>query len=200
MTVVRHSTQSNFTKGLQMKWILPLALSSTLFAGTYTLDTAHSSVGFKIKHMMIANVNGSFNQFNGSFEYDEKAHTLKTLEGTVEVASINTANEKRDDHLRSAELFNASSFPKMMFTLHNVKNGKAKGDLTIRGITKSITFDLEDNGMATDPWGNDRVGLELTGKINRKDFGITWNKTLESGGVLVGEEVKLEIILQGIAQ
>ena len=96
--------------------------------------------------------------------------------------------------------FDASSFPKMMFTLHNVKNGKAKGDLTIRGITKSITFDLEDNGMATDPWGNDRVGLELTGKINRKDFGITWNKTLESGGVLVGEEVKLEIILQGIAQ
>ena len=172
--------------------------ATALFAGTYNVDASHSNIGFKVKHLMISNVTGKFDKFNGSFEYDEKTNTLKTLTGNVEVSSINTENEKRDAHLKSADFFDASKNPKLTFKLDKIDGDTAYGKLTLRGVTKDVELDYEYNGAAIDPWGNKRVGLELTGKINRKDYGLNWNKGLEAGGVLVGEDVKLIIELEGI--
>lgn len=178
--------------------VIALLGSASLFAGQYDIDTSHSNVGFKVKHMMISDVTGKFDKFNGTFEYDEKTKTLKSLSGNIQVASINTANEKRDGHLKSSELFDAQKYPEIMFTLDKIKGDAAYGKLTMHGVTKNIVLDLENNGIIKDPWGNQRVGLGLSGKLNRKDYGITWNTVLEAGGVAVGEVVKLDIQLEGI--
>ncbi len=172
--------------------------ASALYAGTYNLDKSHSNVGFKVKHMMISNVTGSFNDFTGSFEYDEKTKTLKSLDGTVKVASIDTANEKRDNHLKESDFFAAEKYPEITFKLDKVEGDKAHGKLTMRGVTKDITLDLENNGSVKDPWGNTRVGLVLTGKVDRFDYGIKYNTVLEAGGLAVGKEVKLIVELEGI--
>ncbi|MFA9373488.1 YceI family protein [Poseidonibacter sp.] len=173
-------------------------LVSSLFAGTYNVDKSHSNMGFKVKHMMISNVSGSFDEFTGTFEYDEKTNTLTSLSGEINVESINTANEKRDTHLKEDELFSAKKFPKINFKLTKIDGEYAYGDITLKGITKNIKLELENGGTVKDPWGNERAAFALSGKINRKDFGITWNKVLETGGVAVGEIVKLDIEVEGI--
>jgi len=173
-------------------------LVSALFAGNYNVDNSHTNVGFKVKHMMITNVKGNFNDFTGTFEYDEKANTLKALSGEIKVASINTENKKRDDHLRSADFFHAEKYPKIIFNLTKIEEDEAYGDITIKGITKNIKLDFEAGGTIKDPWGNERAGFALEGKIKRKDFGITWNKVIEAGGVAVGDTVKLEVEVEGI--
>ena len=175
-----------------------LLATVALYAGTYNVDTSHSNVGFKVKHLMISNVTGKFDKFSGTFKYDEKTNTLKTLNGNIEVSSINTENEKRDEHLKSSDFFDAKKHPKLTFRLDKIEGDIALGKLTLRGVTKDVKLDFQNNGTAIDPWGNKRVGLELTGKINRKDYGLNWNKGLETGGVLVGETVKLTIELEGI--
>jgi len=172
--------------------------STALFAGTYNVDASHSNVGFKVKHMMISNVVGKFDTFNGSFEYDEKTKTLKSLVGEIDVNSINTENEKRDAHLKSAEFFSANEFNNIKFVLSKIDGDKAYGKLTMRGVTKDVTLDLENNGTIKDPYGNTRVGLALSGKINRMDYGLKYNAVLEAGGVAVDEIVKLDIQLEGI--
>jgi len=182
-----------FTLGLTS-----ILAGSTLFAGTYNVDTDHSHVGFKVKHMMISNVNGKFDTFNGTFDYDEKTKTLKSLNGTVEVKSINTENEKRDEHLRTSEFFAAAEYPQMTFVLEKVEGDTAYGKLTMRGVTKEVELEFENNGMVKDPWGNTRVGLALSGKINRFDYGIKYNEVLEAGGVAVGETVKINVEIEGI--
>ncbi len=173
---------------------------STLFGGTYNVDTSHSNVGFKVKHMMISNITGKFDTFNGSFEYDEKTNTLKALTGVVEVKSINTQNEKRDKHLRSSDFFATDKFSQITFKLDKIEDEIAYGKLTIRGVTKDVKLNFENNGSIVDPWGNTRVGLALSGKINRFDYGIKYNKLLEAGGVAIAEIVKLDIELEGILQ
>ncbi len=178
--------------------LVSIFAASALFAGTYKVDASHSNVGFKVKHLMISNVTGKFDKFTGSFEYEEKTNTLKALTGDVEVSSINTENEKRDNHLKSADFFDAKNHPKLTFKLDKIDGDTAYGKLLLRGVTKDVKLDFENNGTVVDPWGNKRVGLELTGKINRKDYGLNWNKGLEAGGVLVGEQVKLSIELEGI--
>lgn len=179
--------------------LLSLITSGVLFAGTYNVDASHSSVGFKVKHMMISNVSGSFDKFTGNFEYDEKTNTLKSLNGTVEVSSINTANEKRDNHLKQSDFFAANEYPQITFALDKVEGDKAYGKLTMRGVTKDIVLEVETNGTTIkDPWGNTRTGLSLNGKINRLDYGIKYNSVLEAGGVAVGEEVKLHVEIEGI--
>ena len=175
-----------------------LVASSTLFAGTYSVDASHSNVGFSIKHMMITNVSGKFNDVLGTFDYDEETNTLKSLEGEIVVASINTADEKRDGHLKEEELFDVAKFPKITFKSTKIEGNSVYGDFTMKGVTKNIKLELENGGTVTDPWGKQRAGFELEGKINRKDFGITWNKVLETGGVAVGEDVKLKIAMEGI--
>lgn len=175
-----------------------LISAGALYAGTYNVDIAHSHVGFKVKHMMISNVKGNFDQFSGNFEYDEKTNTIKSLSGTVIVNSINTDNEKRDAHLRADDFFAAVKYPNITFELNKVVGDTAYGKLTIRGVTKNVKLDLEVNGMIKDPWGNTRVGLALAGKINRLDYGVKYNSVLEAGGVAVGETVKFDIELEGI--
>ncbi len=187
---------------MKIKTLLATSLlaGTALFAGNYTVDPAHSSADFSVKHAMISTVKGNFTKFNGVFEYDEATKTLKSLTGTIDAASINTGIEKRDTHLRSAELFDVAKYPTITFTLDSIKDDKAYGKLTMKGVTKPVVLNFENGGMATDPYGNKRVGMELTGKIKRSDFGITWNAALETGGVVVGEEVKLDVALEGILQ
>ncbi len=172
--------------------------SASLLAGTYNVDTEHSTIGFKVKHMMISEVSGKFDTFSGVINYDEKTKTLQELNGKIDVASINTANEKRDAHLKAPDMFDAQKYPVITFVLDKVKGDKAYGKLTMHGVSKNVVLDYENNGLVKDPWGNQRVGLGLSGKINRKDYGITWNKALEAGGVAVAEVVKLDIQLEGI--
>lgn len=174
--------------------------ATTLFGGVYNVDVAHSNVGFKIKHMMISTVTGKFDTFKGHFDYDEKTGTLKALEGEIEAASINTGIEKRDEHLRSKDLFEVESYPKITFKLTKAAGDKVHGTLSIKGISKDIVLEYENGGTAKDPWGNMRAGIALSGKIDRRDYNITWNKVLEAGGVAVGEEVKLIVEIEGILQ
>ena len=175
-------------------------LVSTLFAGTYNVDKSHSNVGFEVKHMMISNLKGKFDNFNGTFEYDEKTNTIKSLVGTIEVSSINTDEKERDEHLKGADFFDVAKYENITFKLEKIKENKALGKLTIHGITKDVTLDFENSGTIKDPWGNTRVGLALSGKINRFDYGLKYNTILEAGGVAVGEMVKLNIEIEGIKE
>lgn len=175
-----------------------LLATGALFAGTYNLDLAHSSVGFKVKHMMVSNVKGQFNTFNGSFNYDEKTKTLTSLNGTVDTDSVDTQNEKRNTHLKSADFFDVTKYPTMTFELTKVEGDTAYANITLHGVTKEVKFELEKNGTITDPWGNTRTGLALSGTIDREDYGLTWNKVIEASGVLVGKTVKINIELEGI--
>ena len=172
--------------------------AGALFAGTYNVDTTHSDVGFKVRHLMISNVKGNFDKFDGAFDYDENTKTLKSFVGNIQVNSINTDNAKRDGHLKSQDLFNVAKYPTITFKLDKISDETAYGSLTLKGVTKDVERDFENNGMVKDPWGNTRVGLAFTGKINRKDYGLSWNQALEAGGVMVGEMVKFEIEIEGI--
>lgn len=177
-----------------------LIAASTLFGGTYAVDPAHSSADFSVKHMMISTVKGNFATFSGSFEYDEANKQLKALKGEIAAASIDTGIKDRDDHLRSADLFNVAKYPTITFVLDEVKGDKAYGKLTLHGVTKPVVLAYDNGGVVKDPWGKQRVGVGLSGSINRTDFGITWNKALEAGGVVVGESVKIDVALEGVLQ
>lgn len=190
--------RNSFLRTVAKLGLASVVTAGSLFAGSYNIDSSHSNVSFKVKHLMISNVSGKFDKFSGILKYDEKTNTLKTLEGNVEVSSINTENKKRDGHLKSADFFDAKKYPKLTFKLKKVDGDNAHGVLTIKGVSKNVVFDFENNGTIKDPWGNTRVGLELTGKINRKDYGLNWNKTLEAGGVVVGNKVKISISIEGI--
>ena len=182
------------------KLLLSAALAATLFAGDYTIDASHSSVNFSVKHLMVSNVKGDFKTFDGNFTFDEKAKTISKLEGIVDVASIDTGIAKRDDHLKSADFFDATKFPKINFVMTKYTAGKKpklEGKLTMKGVTKVVSFDVDMGGAATDPYGNSKAGFSLNGTINRKDFGLNWNKTLESGGFVVGDDIKIVIDLEG---
>lgn len=171
---------------------------SSLFGAAYTVDGAHTNVAFKVKHMMISTVNGEFKKFSGNYELDESTKTLKSMSAEIDVASINTNIDKRDDHLRSADLFDAKKYPKMTFVLDKVKGDKVYGKLTIKDVTKEVVLDYDFGGTIEDPSGNMRSGFTLSGEVNRIDYNIKWNKILESGGVAVSEKVKLEINIEGI--
>ena len=178
--------------------IASILTAGALFGATFNVDKSHSSVNFKVKHMMISNVNGQFDNFDGSFEYDEKTNKLTSLKGTVKVSSINTSNAKRDKHLKASDFFAAEQFPEITFVVTKVDDDKAFGKLTMRGVTKDVELDLETSGRTiTDPRGNVKVGVTLEGKINRFDYGIKYNSIIEAGGVAVGETVKLIIELEG---
>ena len=175
-----------------------LLASSLLFAGEYQVDTSHSYVGFKIKHLMISNVKGNFEKFSGSYNYDEKTNTLKDIVGTISVDSINTAIQKRDEHLKSEDFFDVKKYPEIKFKAKKIVGTKIFGTLTMHGVTKDVVLSYEFNGTVKDPQGKMKSALSLNGTINRKDFNLTYNKVLEAGGVAIGEEVKLEIELAGV--
>ena len=168
----------------------------SLSAAPYSVDVSHSSVGFKVKHMMISTVSGNFSGFSGS--YDLEKGKLRSLSGTVKTATIDTGIAKRDDHLRSADFFDAVKYPEMTFVMNTQKGKKITGNLSMHGITKAVTMTMEMGGEMTDNNGNKRSGFVLNGTINRKDFGLNWNNAIESGGVVVGDSVKISIEIEGV--
>lgn len=162
----------------------------------WAVDPTHTEIGFKVKHMMFTNVSGKFNSFEASVENEDDKFETSKISFSAEAASINTANADRDAHLRSADFFETDKFPKLSFVSTDIKKVndnqyQVSGDFTIRDVTKNITLDAEYSGLMKDPWGNTKAGFSLSGKISRKDFGLLWNAALETGGVLVSDEVKL---------
>jgi polyisoprenoid-binding protein YceI len=164
----------------------------------WALDPSHSEVQFKVKHLMITNVTGTFNVVNAKATTNDNGFNQASVSFEADVNSVNTGNEQRDGHLRSADFFNAEQYPLIKFvsTDYNAESGKITGELTIRDITQPVAFDIEFAGTQKDPWGNEKAGFSIQGKINRTDFGLNWNAALESGGVLVSEEVKLQAEIQ----
>jgi polyisoprenoid-binding protein YceI len=162
----------------------------------WNLDTAHSEVTFKVKHMMITNVSGSLENFSVNVESEGDDFTKSKISFTADIKSINTGNPERDNHLKSADFFNAEENPQIKFESQRLekKGGNEfilSGNLTIAETTKPVKFDVEYGGIGKDPWGNEKAGFSVTGKITRSDFGLNWNAALETGGVLVGDEVKV---------
>ncbi|MBC7846325.1 MAG: YceI family protein [Flavobacterium sp.] len=172
---------------------------------TWALDPAHSEIGFKVKHMMFTNVSGNFTKFDASVETESDSFDNAKFSFQGITDSITTGNKDRDAHLLSADFFNAATFPEITFastSFSKIDEGEFEltGDLTLHGITKPVQLNTEFGGLAKDPWGNTKAGFSITGKINRKDWGLNWNSALETGGVLVGEEIKLNFELQFIKQ
>ena len=171
--------------------------------GTYAVDAAHSRFGFVARHAMVTKVRGSFNDVEGTTVIDGANPENSTVSVTLQVASIDTRNEQRDGHLRTNDSLDAENFPAITFVSTSVKHDggndfEVTGDLTIKDVTRSITLPLEFQGAAKDPFGNDRIGFEGSVVVNRKDWGITWNAALETGGVLVSDKVKLEFDVSAI--
>jgi polyisoprenoid-binding protein YceI len=178
--------------------------SSAVFAATYQVDNVHSQVHFKVAHLMISSVRGEFNDYTATIDADPKTRTVNSLKATIKTASIDTKNKKRDDHLRSGDFFNVAEHAEMTFeSIRVVGKGDdiaVYGKLTIRGTTKVIELKGKFSGEVKDPWGNTKAGFEATGMINRKDFGLTWNKTLETGGVVVGDQIEIGLEIEALKQ
>jgi len=167
----------------------------------WVLDPMHSEVQFKVKHLVISTVTGSFKSFEGSFEADEEDFSDAQIEFSLDVDSIDTNQAQRDGHLKTGDFFDIENHPKITFKSTSfTKTGddeyKLAGDLTIKGITKSVSLNVEHGGIATDFYGNTKAGFEVTGKINRKDFGLTWDGITEAGSIVLGDEIKLIINTQ----
>lgn len=162
----------------------------------WVIDPTHSKVSFKVKHLMISNVLGSFREFSGSATTSGSDFTKAVVEFSVNTASVDTEQADRDGHLKSPDFFDSASYPAITFTGSGMKDlgddtYELTGDLNIKGVTNKVSLKVEFGGVGTDPWGNVKAGFSVTGKINRKDWGLNWNAALEAGGVLVGEEVKI---------
>lgn len=175
--------------------------SAIVPAGTWNIDASHSTIGFSVKHMMIATVRGRFTQFAGSLDADE--YGAVKIDGIVQAASIDTNEGQRDEHLRSPDFFDAANHPQIRFASTSLAPTAADeyritGALTIKGMTREVTLDATVNGAGTDPWGNERIALEARGTISRKDFGLNWNQLLEAGGVLVGDKITLILDLSTV--
>src|SRR6202034_4309755 len=173
---------------------------------TWNIDSTHSVVEFKVKHMMISNMKGQFTTVTGTLSLDEADLAQSSVEAAIEVTSIHTRDENRDAHLKSADFFDAEQFPTMQLKSTHIalkSDGElvVTGDLTIKGVTRSVQFAVEGPTAATkDPYGNTRIGLAAATKINRKDFGLTWNAALETGGLVVGEDVSIALDLEFVKQ
>ena len=172
----------------------------TLTKTKWKIDGAHSEIGFKVKHMMISTVRGHFDDFTASVESNGDDFTNAEISFTAKTASIHTNNNDRDNHLRSDDFFNAEQYPELTFTSKSFDGNSLIGDLTIRDVTKEVTLDVEFNGVAVDPYGQTKAGFELEGKINRKDFNLTWSAVTEAGSIVVADEVKLAVAVQFIKE
>lgn len=174
------------------------------FNGTYALDPAHTTISFVARHAMVTKVRGKFEEFESSFTFNAEDPSASFATATIQAASINTGNADRDGHVKGDDFFAVEKFPTLTFTATSFDidgdEGTVTGDLTIKGVTKSVKLDVEIDGVAEDPFGNTRLGFEAKTKINRLDFGIDFNAPLKTGGVLVSEEIKIEIEASAIKQ
>jgi polyisoprenoid-binding protein YceI len=183
-----------------------IGIGSPAFGDTYAVDPAHTSVQFRVRHLFTS-VTGRFQMFEGKVVYDDQDPTKTEVQGSIDAASINTNVDKRDNHLRSADFFDVEKYPKITFQSTGVsdvdssgKKGKMTGTLTLHGVSRPVVLDVSFLGKGKDPGGKERAGFHGTTTINRKDFGLTWNKALESGGVLVGDEVTIDIDVEGVRE
>jgi polyisoprenoid-binding protein YceI len=183
-----------------------IAVSQSTKPARWQIDPAHSAAHFSVRHLMIANVRGEFTKLSGGALIDPADPAKSTVEIAIEAASVNTREPQRDEHLRSPDFFDVAKYPSLTFRSTRVErlgaeNFKLTGDLTIHGVTKEVTFDVEGpTASVKDPWGNIRAGVAASAKINRKDFGLVWNALTEAGGLVVGEEVKITIEAELIQQ
>ena len=170
---------------------------------TWSFDSSHSHVGFTVRHLMISKVRGQFNKWSGTFDYDPADPAATKIDVTIDAASIDTREEKRDAHLRSPDFFDVAKYPTLTFKSTSVTGEGDElalaGDLTIHGVTRPVHLKVESLGATKDPWGGERVGFSATVAINRKDFGLHWNVALEAGGVVVGEKVDINIEIEAVA-
>ena len=172
-------------------------------AANYEVDNAHSTVGFTVRHLAISKTRGSFPDFTATFVYEKGNPAAWSCQAVIQTASVDTGNEKRDEHLRSPDFFNVEKFPSMTFkstatSMATATEGALTGELTIAGVTRTVTLDLEFLGEIVDPWGNPRAGFVANGTINRKEFGLNYNKAMETGGLVVGDEVQISLEIEGI--
>ena len=183
--------------------LLFVLLAQPAFAAKYDIDQAHTSIEFKVSHLGISSVKGSFADVKGEFDFDPNALEKSSTSAEISVNSIDTKNGKRDDHLKSPDFLEQQKFPSISFKSRKVEKGtgtnfKVTGDLTIHGISKEVVLDVEQGGLATDPWGSERAAFSATTTIKRKDFGLVWSKTMDNGSLVVGEDVKITIDVEGI--
>jgi polyisoprenoid-binding protein YceI len=171
---------------------------ANMASSTWVLDPSHSELQFKVKHLMITNVTGQFKVIEGSVETADDTFNGAKVSFTADVASVDTGNGQRDGHLKSGDFFDTENFPTIQFVsdAYNAAEGKISGTLTIRGVSKPVTLDVDFSGVNKDPWGNTKAGFSISGKINRTDWNLNWNAALESGGVLVSEEVRISAEVQ----
>ena len=167
---------------------------------TWNLDTTHSEVGFKVKHLMINNVKGQLGTFNVDLQHEGDDFNTSVISFTADASTIHTNNEQRDQHLLSADFFDVEKFPTITFKSTHYTGKEVTGELTMHGVTRPITLAVDFGGIAKDPWGNTKAGFTVTGKINRKDWGLNWNAALETGGVLVSEDVAITADIQLVKQ
>lgn len=192
-----------------MKRMTALCLAGVFAAGlsthaaTFNLDQAHTYVGFSVRHMVVSSTKGSFKDFEGTIHFDPADPSSFNASAVIQVASIDTANERRDNHLRSDDFFDAEAYPTMTFVTTGVSGTlpdlTLTGDLTIRGTTKEINLPITVHGPITDPWGAVRIGFDGETTINRQDFGVSWNNVMETGGLVVGDDVKIILSVEAIA-
>ena len=191
--------QNVLVKRLMLSCLLAVSLTGAIWATDFKVDPTHSSVGFSIKHMF-TNVTGQFSQFNGRFSHNQKTKKLSGIDFTITSNSLNTQNQKRDDHLRSADFFDTALYPTITFKGSSIKSFKGKYDvsgiLTLHGVSKEVTFKAVHLGSATNPWGQETTSYSATAVINRKDFGMSWNKELDKGGLLIGNNVTITVELE----
>ena len=207
----RTTAASRTTRGIALASFLLVTLVTLVIlvaasagAETWEVDTSHTTVGFSVSHLFTS-VQGRFGSFEGSVEFDPAKPEATVVRGTVQAASIDTDNEKRDKHLRSPDFFDVEKYPTLEFVSSGVSDwskngGKLNGKLTIHGVTRDVSFDAKFLGRGTDPWGNVKAGFRATLTINRKDYGLDWNQILEAGGVLVGEEIEIRIDVEANLQ
>jgi polyisoprenoid-binding protein YceI len=168
----------------------------------WNLDPEHSTIEFRVTHMVVSKTTGRFTDYTGFIDMDAETGTVTAMEATVKAGSVNTSHEKRDTHIRNADFLDVEHYPTMTFKMKSYKKTAesftAVGDLTLRGVTKEVTLVGRYNGATKDPWGNTRAGFSAEGKLNRKDFGMVWNKTLDSGGLVVSDEVQIRLEIECI--
>lgn len=197
-------------KKRRQSWLVLLLLGATVWfplmvhaeTARWNLDSDHSTIEFRVTHMVVSKTTGRFTDYAGFIDMDAETGTVKAIEATIKTGSVNTNHEKRDAHLRNADFLDVEHYPTITFKMKNYKKTAesytAVGDLTLHGVTKEITLAGQYNGATKDPWGNTRAGFSAEGKLNRKDFGMVWNKTLDSGGLVVGDEVQIRLDVECI--